>query len=340
MSQVPIDKRKEEHLDIFLTQDVLSRRFSGWDQVHLSHNALPEADYKKMDLSVSFLGYTLPTPLFISCMTGGTERATEINRRLASVAERERIPMGVGSMRVALEKKEWLSSFQLKKVTPQLILLANMGAIQLNYGVTITDCLYLAEEIEADGFVLHLNPLQELLQGEGNKNWKGILCKIEALARALPIPLIIKEVGWGLSTSVAQKLWDVGVKILDVAGAGGTSWSRIEMLRTLDKREREVSSVFDDWGIRTIDAIQSIYQWKKEITILASGGIVNGVEGAKAIALGAHLFGITTPLLKSACKSEEELESKIFVILKQLRIALFCSGYYSMQQYRGSIAHQ
>ncbi|MFN3929561.1 MAG: type 2 isopentenyl-diphosphate Delta-isomerase, partial [Thermoflexus sp.] len=225
-----ISQRKADHIRINLEEDVsFGQLTTGFERLRFVHRALPELDLQEVDLSTTFFGKTLKAPLLISSMTGGTEEAGRINRNLAEAAQARGIAMGLGSMRAALERPELLPTFQVRRYAPDILLFANLGAVQLNYGYTVDHCRRAVELVKADALILHLNPLQEALQPEGDTNFAGLLRKIEAVCKALPVPVVVKEVGWGISEEVARLLADAGVAAIDVAGAGGTSWSQVEM---------------------------------------------------------------------------------------------------------------
>ncbi len=321
------NQRKMEHLRISLEEDVRFRNLTtGLERYHFVHKALPEIDRDHIDLSVTLLGKRLNAPLIISSMTGGTEEAEAINKNLALAAQTYGLGMGVGSQRAALEEPALSYTYQVRDVAPDILLLANLGAVQLNYGYGIEHCRRAVEMIQADGLILHLNPLQEALQPEGNTDFSGLLPKIEEVCRKLPVPVIVKEVGWGISEEVARRLAEAGVAAIDVAGAGGTSWSEVELHRAATESSRRIAAAFADWGIPTAESIQMARRGAPDITLIASGGIRTGVEAAKAIALGADAVAIATPFLKPATISSEAVGERIREILEELRTAMFCVG--------------
>lgn len=330
------NQRKMEHLRISLEEDVRFRNLTtGLEGYRFVHQALPEINRDDIDLSITLLGKHLSAPLIISSMTGGTEEAELINKNLALAAQIHGLGMGVGSQRAALEEPTLSHTYWVRDVAPDILLLANLGAVQLNYGYGVEHCQRAVEMIEADGLILHLNPLQEALQPEGNTDFSGLLPKIEAVCRELTVPVIVKEVGWGISEEVARRLASVGVAAIDVAGAGGTSWSEVEMHRAESEAARCIAAAFADWGIPTAESIQMVRRGAPGLTLIASGGIRTGVEAAKAIALGADAVAIATPLLKPATISHEAVEEKIREILEGLRTAMFCVGAQNIQQLKG-----
>ncbi len=321
--------RKADHIRINLEEDVASRLTNGLERYRFMHQALPELDARAIDTSLSIFGKQLQAPLLISCMTGGTEEARQINRNLALAAQEAGVAMGVGSTRVAVVRPELADTFRVRDVAPDILLFANIGAVQLNYGFDAEQCRQAVATIGADGLVLHLNPLQEMLQPEGDHNWSGLLTKIEHVVRALRaegIPVIAKEVGWGISPRAARDLANAGVDAIDVAGAGGTSWSQVEMFRAHNQVQRRIAEAFVDWGIPTADSIRYVREAAPGMTIFASGGLKNGVDGAKCLALGATLFGMARPFLRAATISAQAVAAEVAVIVGQLRAVMLCTG--------------
>jgi isopentenyl-diphosphate delta-isomerase len=324
---VDIERRKADHIRINLEEDVgFGHLTTGLECYRFVHQALPEIDLSAVDLTTTAFGRPLQAPLLISSMTGGTERAHSINHCLATAAQACGVAMGLGSLRAALENPDLLSSFRVRHVAPDIPLLANLGAVQLNYGVTADDCRRAVDMVAADALILHCNALQEALQPGGDTNFAGLLRRIEAVCRQLDTPVVVKEVGWGISEAVAQQLVDVGVAAIDVAGAGGTSWSQVEMFRAESEVERRVAATFRDWGIPTADSIRMVRSAAPSMLIIASGGLRDGLGVAKALALGAHLGGMTQSLLRAALISAEAVIEVIQATVAELRIAMFCIG--------------
>jgi isopentenyl-diphosphate delta-isomerase len=259
-------------------------------------------------------------------MTGGTELAHLVNTRLATVAQRYGLAMGVGSQRIALEQPELAPTFAVRSLAPDILLLANLGAVQLNYGCGLEDCLKLVELLEADALILHLNPLQEWVQSGGDSNFKGLLAKIQQICAQLPVPVIAKEVGNGISAVMAKQLIEAGVAAIDVAGAGGTSWAKVESQRAKDNRQRHLGQVFADWGLPTAECITAIRSMNSTIPLIASGGLKNGLDIAKSIALGADLGGLARPFLVAAIESEAAVDELVKFLIAELEIVLFCTG--------------
>jgi isopentenyl-diphosphate Delta-isomerase len=321
--------RKAEHLLLALDPAMQPRK-NPFDDYSFEHQALPDLSYDAIDPSCSFLGRQLSAPLLISCMTGGTREAARINRNLALAAEAMGIAVGVGSQRRAIEDPSAVSSFQIRAHAPSVPLLANLGAVQLNYGYGIDQCRRAVEMIDADALVLHLNPLQEAIQPEGQRNFSGLLEKIGEIAGKLEVPLIVKEVGCGISRSVAERLLSVGVGMVDTAGAGGTRWSRIEAKRAKDAT---LGERFADWGIPTPAAIRNLRDLPG-LFIIGSGGVRHGIDAAKAMASGAHLVGMAYRFLRAAHESTEAVADRVRQVVEELRLSMFCVGAGTLEQLR------
>ena len=313
--------RKAEHIQLALDSANQVRR-SFFDDYAFRHNALPELDIDDIDLSVEFLGKRLDAPILVSCMTGGTDEAAEINRNLARAAESCGIALGVGSQRKAIEDPLQASSFQVRDLAPSVPLLANLGAVQLNYGYDIAECRAAVEMIDADALAFHLNVLQEAIQPEGQANFAGLLPKLGAIAGQLDVPVIAKEIGCGISGKTARALAEHGIRIIDTAGLGGTSWARIEARRAGD---RAIGEVFADWGIPSPEAIREVAE-VPGIFVIGSGGLRSGVDAAKAIALGARVVGMAYPFLEPATVSAEAVVERVGRIVDELKIAMLCVG--------------
>ena len=324
---LPIERRKADHIRINVEEDVGAKGVSsGFDELRFVHCALPEMDLTEVDMRTELLGRPLGGPLLISCMTGGTGEAGLINATLAEVAETFRLPMGLGSGRILLEHPEALPTFQVRARAPHVPLLANLGAVQLNLGVGAVDCARLLERLDADALVLHLNPLQEALQPDGNTDFRGLLERIRVLCRDLERPVVVKEVGWGLSPQVVVRLLQAGVYAVDVAGAGGTSWSEVESHRAAEPWRARVARAFAGWGLPTAEAVRLARQAAPQARIIASGGVRGGLDVAKAVALGADLAGMAGPFLRAAAAGPEEAHSLAREVLEVLRIAMFAAG--------------
>ena len=334
MSKVaPIDQRKADHIKINLEQDVRSALTTGLENYHFTHEALPELDLNRIDTSLSLFGKQLAAPILISSMTGGTAEAETINLRLAEAAQELKVAMGVGSQRTAIENPEKAKTFQVRRVAPDILLFANLGAVQFNYGYGIDQCRRAVDMIQADALILHLNPLQEAVQAGGDTNWEGLARKIEEVCKKMEIPVIAKEVGWGMSEKTAKLLADCGVSAIDVAGAGGTSWSQVEMHRAPDEFTRQLAATFVGWGIPTADSILNVKRAIPDakhavpgVLIFASGGIKDGLDIAKCIALGATLGGMAGQFLKAAAVSTEQAVEMMKLTKRQIEVTMFASG--------------
>jgi isopentenyl-diphosphate Delta-isomerase len=320
------EARKSRHLDICLEEDVASTLDAGFDRVRLQHEALPECALEDVDTSVTFLGWKLRGPLIISSMTGGTARARAINHNLAVAAQEAGIALALGSQRAALEDETLTATYRVRDVAPRVTLFANIGAVQLNYGVGVDSARRIVESIAANALYLHLNPLQEALQHHGDTNFRSLLPKIGALCRALEVPVIAKGVGSGISARTALRLFDAGVAAIDVAGAGGTSWARVEGRRSDNPRREMLAESFAAWGYPTAEAVAALRRAAPAMPIVASGGVRTGVHVAKALALGANMAAMGLPFLEPATRSAEAVADAIGLILDGFRIALFASG--------------
>ncbi len=332
------EQRKSRHLDVCLADDVASRLDAGWDAVRLRHEALPEIALADVEVSTSFLGLALRAPLLISSMTGGTARAAEINRRLARNAEAAGIAFALGSGRAMLEDAALARTFNVRAVAPNLVLFANIGAVQLNYGVRTDDARRLVDALDANGLYVHLNPLQEAIQPGGDTNFRALEPKIAALCAALDVPVIAKSVGSGIAPSTAARLLDCGVAAIDVAGAGGTSWARVEGKRSGDAARERIAEAFGDWGYATPRATAAVRAALPSVPLVASGGIRDGVQVAKALALGADLAGLALPFLRAADESDAAVAALIDELVTALRIAVFASGARTVAGLRDALA--
>ena len=296
-------KRKKEHLDLCLTDDVSFRRkTTGFENYEFKHYAITEVDITNINFRSRFFGKKIKLPFLISCMTGGTSKSENINAKLAIAAEELNIPIGVGSQRQALEDKNFVDSFKIvRKNAPNAPVLGNIGAAQIVQFKSVDSVKKLVDMIEANALVIHINPLQELLQKEGDTNFKGLLKNIKIIVKKIGVPVIIKEVGSGISKEAALKLLDSGVRGIDVSGAGGTSWAGVEILRTKTSKE----NYFWDWGLPTSYCIKEAYKLKKnyKFKLFGSGGIKNGLDAAKAFALGADIIASARYILQTLDKS-------------------------------------
>ncbi len=318
--------RKADHIRINLEEDVRSGLTTGLERYRFIHQAAPELDLAQIDTRVEWFGKTLRFPLLISSMTGGTETARALNFALAEAAQATGIAMGLGSQRAALEDPSLAATFQVRSVAPDVLLFANVGAVQLNYGYGVDECRRAVDMLQADALILHFNALQEAVQPEGDTNFAGLMKKVEAVCRALPVPVIGKEVGWGMSEASAYRLAEAGVSAIDVAGAGGTSWSQVEMHRARTPAQKRIAAAFIDWGIPTAESILNVRKVAPELGIIASGGLRDGIDLAKCVVLGATLGGLASPFLKAAAVSTAATIETIEELGRELRIAMFAAG--------------
>jgi isopentenyl-diphosphate delta-isomerase len=330
----PIGMRKSEHIHINLEQDVQSGLTSGLENYHFIHHALPEINLADVDTTTNVFGRQLKAPILISSMTGGTDEALQINQVLAQAAQVCLIAMGVGSQRIALEHPELAATFKVRQLAPDILLFANLGAIQLNYGYGIDDCRRIVDMIEADALVLHFNALQEAIQPGGDTQFADLIRQVEAVCQSLPVPVIAKEVGWGFSNDDITLLLNAGVSAIDAAGAGGTSWSQVEMHRAANEFRKELAAAFSDWGIPTAQVIQNIRTVAPGVLVIASGGLHNGVDIAKCIAMGASLGGMAGPFLRSATQSLEQTINLINLLKEELRACMFATSSKTLEDLR------
>lgn len=325
-----IKQRKKEGIDIPLQKNVQAKTTSTYlEYVRLVHNALPELDYDDIDTSMTFLGKRFSAPLIIDSMTGGTDEATIINGRLSELAEKYGFGMGLGSQRAGLKSEELAATYSIaRKNAPNAFLIANIGGAQLSKGLTVDEAKKIVKMIRANALVVHLNPLQELVQPEGEPRYKGVLTQISELAKTIDVPLIVKEVGAGISKEVAIKLEMANVSAINIAGAGGTSWAGVEKLRAeslKDDLKKHLGEMFWDWGIPTAASLIEVRRAVK-LPLIASGGLRNGLEVAKCIALGASMAAMAYPFLQTAAQSRESLFAFADTILAELKSTMFLVG--------------
>ncbi|MEH2121816.1 type 2 isopentenyl-diphosphate Delta-isomerase [Nostoc sp.] len=329
--------RKADHIRICLEEDVQCDQITnGLERYRFTHSCLPELNPNDIDISTTFLGKHLGAPLLISSMTGGTEQAAIINQRLAEVAQHYKIAMGVGSQRVAVEKPQVADTFAVRKYAPDVLLFANLGAVQLNYKYGLDECLRVVDILEADALILHINPLQECIQPKGDTNFRGLLDKISKLCSKMPVPVIAKEVGNGISAAIAEKLIAAGVAAIDVAGAGGTSWAKVESERAENPLQRRLGRTFADWGLPTAECITTIRAIAPDVPLIASGGLRHGLDVAAAIALGADIAGLAMPFLQAAATSETAVAELAEVLIAEITTVLFCTGNATLYQLKHS----
>ena len=333
-------KRKADHIRISENQDTQARKTTtGFEDVHFIHKALPEIDKQKINLSTTIFNHKFAAPLIVGAITGGTPEATKINAVIAETVEKLGLGMGIGSQRAAIEDKKLEKTFSIaRKKAPTAFLIANIGGVQLAHGYGLKEAKKAVDMIEADAIAIHLNPLQEAVQPEGQSNFKGVLEKIGAIARELDVPVIAKETGAGIAAEEAKKLEAAGVKGIDVSGAGGTSFAAVEYYRTKRKAsdlQRKLGDVFWDWGIPTAISIVEVSQ-TVTVPIIASGGIRSGVEMAKAMALGASLTSLSQPVLQEAIKGVKETKNVLSLLIEELKTNMFLVGADSVKALQGT----
>ena len=319
-----INQRKIDHVNLVATHDELDRERGYFDRIHLTHRALPEQNLEDIDPSIMWMGKKLSFPLLISSMTGGSdEELIQLNRTLAQAAEAEEVALAVGSQRIMLNESSAKESFALRSYAPTALLLGNLGAVQLNYGVGVAECCSMMDVLGADGLFLHLNPLQEAVQPEGDTHFIGLSERIGELVKELDHPVIVKEVGCGISECDARLLKEAGVKYIDVAGTGGTSWSLVESKRSSDT---SIGELFGDWGIPTPAALRMMKPFRSDFDLIASGGIRNGIDMVKCVILGASLCGLARPFLQPGLESVDAVRAVIQRLKREYITALFLLG--------------
>ncbi len=324
---VRTEARKREHIDTVLNENVTAKGVTtGFEMFAFEHCALPELNLDEIDLSRTLFDKSLRAPILISSMTGGAAEGGVINRRLAECAQELGLALGIGSQRAAIERPELARTYRVREIAPDILLFANLGAIQLNYGYGIDQARQAVDMIEADALFVHLNPLQEAVQAEGDRNWHGVLNKLEDLISKIAVPVVVKEIGNGLSAGLVRKLVAIGVAGVDVAGAGGTSWSEVEAKRQVDPLIRKVAHRFAGWRIPTAQSLIEARHEASGLPVFASGGIRNSIDMAKAIRLGATLCGVAAPALRASDENSETVTQHMRCLIEELKIAAFCTG--------------
>lgn len=322
-----IEDRKDQHIRANLHDDVAYRELAtGFDSIHFQHNAMPNLDLDQIDTKSTVLGWELDLPILVSSMIGGTEEAFRILTNLAEAAAEVGCAIGLGSQRIAIEQPVRRKFFEIRQIAANVPLLANLGAIQLRKGITVSDCQNLVECSQADALILHFNPLQEALQSGGDTTFAGLEPLIEQVVRAIDVPVIAKEVGFGISGDVAGRLANLGVRAIDVAGAGGTSWSAVEGRLADDPIKRELAGVFREWGIPTVESLRQVSSAVPDLPVFCSGGVRNGLDAAKAIRLGASLVGFAGAALRAAADGPEGGVEFLTTVREALRITMFATG--------------
>ena len=330
---------KLRHIDVCLTEAVEYSRSAGFERFEFVNEALPELSLADLDLSVSLVGKRLRAPLMISPMTGGTARGQDINRRLASVAERFGLAFGVGSQRVALESPERAEFFRVRDVAPSVPVFANLGAAQFARGFGAAEARKAVAMVGADVLFVHFNALQEAVQG-GDRDFRDVAARLTQLCRELAaegVPVFAREVCFGMSGATARRLVDCGVAGIDCSGAGGTSWAKVEAWCARTERSRALGLKFGEWGIPTSEAIVDVRAAMPAIPLIASGGLRSGIALAKAIALGADVGGMARPFLLAAHEGEDAVARLVEDVLEELRICMFATGSGTVAELRGKL---
>ena len=333
--------RKNQHIDLCVASDVeASDKDNGLSQVHLQPSSMPELNWEDIDTRSCFLRTIFPWPILITGMTGGIEKGSKINQRLAALASKFQIPMGVGSQRIALESPQYASIFRLKDRYPALFLIGNIGAAQLvDEEDPVLWCQRAVDMIKADALAIHINVLQECLQPEGNRHFKGLSERIRVVCSELKVPVIVKEVGAGLDARTARQLAEDGVAALDTGGKGGTSWGYIEGLRNTCPQTLRLATLFRDWGLTTRESLEGAgpVARRKGLDLVATGGIRHGLDVAKSCALGAAMAGVGLPFLRAALRSDQELEDEFLFFCNGLRVAMMVTGSQRLSELSSSL---
>lgn len=322
-----IKQRKKDHVDLTVSGDTSYSQSTGFDRYYFRHNALPEVDYNDINTAATFLGRKFNFPLFISSMTGGHTDAGAVNAIIAEFCQAKNLPFGVGSQRIMLEQEDAASTFSIvREKAPDAFIASNIGGQQLIGGLPDKDYELMVNSIKADAVIVHLNPLQELMQPEGDRNFKGIRDGIKKLVAQASVPVIVKETGAGITGDVAGKLLEAGVSVIDISGAGGTSWSKVENIRPSNE---DPELIFNDWGVPTLQCLLEVSKLKEthNFEIIASGGIRNGLDIAKSICLGADFSASAQPVIRAVVsEGREGLEKLYQKWVRQLKIILTLTG--------------
>ena len=324
-----IEKRKLRHIRVSLEENVETDIATGFQDIRLIHRALPEIDLDEVSTETAFFGKKLAAPLIISAITGGTEEAAKINETLALVAEEKQIAIGVGSQRIAIDQPEAVNTFSIvREKAPSTFVMGNLGCPQLSLGWGVPEAKKCIEMIDADALALHMNPLQEAVQVDGDTNYRGVYEKITELHKNLDTPLIMKETGSGIAWEEAVKMQKAGASGIEISGVGGTSWSAVEyhIAKEVGKKEMEyLGGALWNWGIPTAISVVETTQ-KTDLSVISSGGIRTGVEIVKSIALGADMGGMAKPFLEKAIQGREALSEFVDNIIREIRVAMFLVG--------------
>ena len=324
-----IEKRKKDHLDISIKENVISETSAGFEDITLIHQALPEVDLSEIDTSIRIFERTLSLPLIIESMTGGTSKAIKINKMLALCAEQYGLGIGVGSQRAAIENSNLKKTYRVvRDFAPSALVFANIGCPQLSKNYGIEEAKKAIDMIEADALMIHSNPLQESIQLEGEPNFNGVLSKITEICSNLDIPIVLKETGSGISKEMALLIEKAGAKSIDVGGLGGTSWSLVEYFRAIKagrKIQQRLGNTFKNWGIPTCVSLVEAAR-TTNLIVISSGGLRSGLDIAKSIALGASAGGMALPILKAAMRGNKFLNEIVEALIQELKLSMFLVG--------------
>lgn len=337
LNQLITQIRKNQHLDICSGNVEASDRFTGFAEWSFIPTAIPEIDFKDCNLAATYLKHSFSCPIMITGMTGGISEGALINERLAAIAQKYNIPMGIGSQRIALDHPEHRKMFAIKDRYPGVFLIGNLGWAQIRAKDAVSLCQKAIEMIQADALAIHFNLIQELIQTEGDRAFAGALSQLEKICRKVSVPVIAKEVGCGFSPKDAKKLFDCGVASIDVGGRGGTSWGYIEGLRSNSLKTQKLGATFRDWGIPTAYSLAAIKSAFPDSVVSATGGIRTGLDIAKAIALGAAMVGVGLPFMRAALESEHAVEEEFLTLKEGLLITMHATDSKSLSDLKKSL---
>lgn len=331
-----IQKRKDDHLSLCLTDEVRAPMVHSLDRVRLEYDCLPEVDFDELDLSTVLFGRRLAAPLLIGAMTGGSEAGARVNRNLAKAARKLGLGMCLGSQRAMIEQPDLAWTYDVRAMAEELpLVIGNLGAIQLNKGVGVSEIQEMLGRLPLDALAFHLNPLQEAIQPGGDTNWRGLLERLQEVVKRLDIDVILKEVGAGVSKRAAEKLATLPVVGIDAAGVGGTSWSMVEALRAGDSPAAQAGRGLAWFGVDTAQSIQNCRAAFGDRIVIGSGGISTGYHLAAALALGADAVAVSQPLLAAAREGTDQVVARLEALLYELKVAMFCTGATAPKALRG-----
>lgn len=329
---------KVQHIDACLTPAVEYEKTTGFERYAFVNNALPEVSLEHVETESTLCGKRISAPLMVSPMTGGVQRGHEINATLARAAERFQLPMGVGSQRVGIEDTTRAGFFEVRKEAPSTVIFANIGAVQLVKGWTSEHARRAVDMIEADALFLHLNPMQEAVQG-GDQDFRGLAAKMTQVVKDLHkdnVPVFVREVGFGMSRDAAKRLLETGIDGIDCAGAGGTSWSKVEGICAKTERRGIMGKIFGEWGVPTTESILNVRAASRDIPLIATGGLRSGIDVAKAIALGADVGSMARPMLVAADQGDDAVAEFMTQTIEELKVCMFGIGAANIAALKGT----